>query len=96
MREWCAPEAYWRSSENVCYGQEPPCEKLSVHSPRQRSEQDKDFSDFEDDLHSLPLASLERVLFEEWEFFEEWERDWEINEWRDIREAPPVKYSSAM
>lgn len=71
MRETCAPQAYWRACEYISYGQEPPCEKLSVHAPRQRSEVDKGFSNLEK-YHQRPeLSSLKNVTFEEWEQY--WE-----------------------
>ena len=67
MRETCAPQAYWRACEYTCYGQEPPCEKLTVHPPRERSERDKGFSDFEKYMARPDLPSLHTTLFEEWE-----------------------------
>jgi hypothetical protein len=51
----CAPNAYWRHSEYTSYGQEPPCEKASMHVERQRGVSDRRFSDLEK-YFGRPLA----------------------------------------
>ena len=83
MRETCAPQAYWRACEYVSYGQEPPCEKLTVHPPRERTERDKGFSDLEKYLHRPKLEKFENMLFEEWE------ATWEVGKTPPKEHRPP-------
>jgi hypothetical protein len=81
LREVCAPNAYWRHCENTSYGQEPPCEKASVHVERQRGADDEGFSPLEKyfarpsaltraDRVALPTAPRALLFTEFVKFFE--------------------------